>query len=286
MLTYCPYTDRDLPYEQTSSEHIIPLALGGANGLELRVDAKINAKLGNELDGQLANDFFIAMHRTKYDTRGHSGKEPWATIKNASYGVDDRPAQVHFHRKHGIRLWDVRDRKEKSGIGSFRINTTLNIDLPVRFVAKVGLAAGYYAYPDLFRDHVDHHQLRRVMMIDPAKLESTDRAVEANANRVIARVDNYLYAPPSEKDWKRLVLWQFCSRVEGSVVVLLPGPDCLHVTVGVLGQFIGTVSVPANTRCFPNEGDYHWGHVMLVTNKRLERKSWLKCMKDFVGNNI
>ena len=149
-MTYCPYTDQDLHYEKTSSEHIIPLALGGSNGFELRVDASFNTKLGSELDGQLANEFLIAMRRTKYDARGHSNKEPWATGKNATYGVDDRPAQVRIHRKHGIRLWDALDREEKSGKGTIRINATLNIDLPIRFAAKVGLAAGYYAYGKVF----------------------------------------------------------------------------------------------------------------------------------------
>ena len=112
MIIYCPYTDRDLHCEKSTSEHIIPLALGGANGFQLPVDATFNAKLGSELDGKLANEFLIAIGRTKYDARGHSGKEPWATIKNANYGVDNRPAQVRIHRKHGIQLWDALDREE------------------------------------------------------------------------------------------------------------------------------------------------------------------------------
>ena len=184
MSIYCPYTDRELQDRETSSEHIIPLALGGVNGLELRVDAGFNTRLGSELDGRLANEFLMAMRRTKYDARGHSRKEPWATIKHASYGDDARPAQVHFHREHGLRLWDARDREEKKGVGSFRISTTLNIDLPVRFVAKVGLAAGYFAYGDKFREHVDHHQLRQVMVIDPAKMANSEGSDQTGVNRV------------------------------------------------------------------------------------------------------
>ena len=154
MLVYCPYTNRDIDCERTTAEHIIPLALGGTNGFEIPVDAEFNSKLGSELDGQLSNEFLIALRRTKYDARGHSGKEPWTTIKTAYYGADDRPAQVRIHRKHGIRLWDAQDRQKKSGKGTIRINTSLNIDLPVRFAAKVGLAAGYYAYGKTFRDFV------------------------------------------------------------------------------------------------------------------------------------
>ncbi len=283
MLTYCPYTDRDIDYVRTTPEHIIPLALGGTNGFQIPVDAEFNSKLGSELDGQLSNEFLIAIRRTKYDARGHSGKEPWATIKKASYGDDNRPAQVRIHRKHGIRLWDAQDRQEKSGKGTIRINTTLNIDLPVRFAAKVGLAAGYYAYGKIFRDFVDHHHLRQVMLIDPAKLETNDDKYMAIAKSVKARVDSYLHELPSNNDWTLLVLRRFCTDAGGSVVVLLPGPKFFQVTVGILGQFIATINVPANTVPFPNEASFHWGHVMLVKEGTLSRTSWFQCMKDAVG---
>ncbi len=75
------------------------------------VDASFNSKVGAELDGALANEFIWALGRTKYDARGHSGKAPKATIHNASYGEDNRPAQVHFHSKHGLTVWDAIDRK-------------------------------------------------------------------------------------------------------------------------------------------------------------------------------
>ena len=284
MLTYCPYTDRDLQIEETSSEHIIPLALGGANGLELRVDEQINAKLGSELDGRLANEFLMAMLRTKYGARGHSGKEPWANIKHASYGDDARPAQVQFHRKHGFRLWDARDRKEQKDVGSFQIYAMQNIDLPVRFVAKVGLAAGYFAYGDLFRNHVDHHHLRQVMLIDPAELDNPEGSSQIELNQAIARVDSYLYDPPSESEWELLVIRKFCSGVNGSVVVLIPGPNCFQVSVGILGQFLATINVPANTISFPNEGDFHWGHVLSVVRNEIQRESWFNCMQKWVSD--
>ncbi|MDD9991209.1 MAG: hypothetical protein OXP75_05385 [Rhodospirillales bacterium] len=284
MSTYCPYTDREVSHDTTTSEHIIPLSLGGVNGFEIRVNANFNSKLGSELDGQLANDFFIAMRRTKYDSRGHSGKEPWATIKNARYGPDDRPAHVHIHRKHGIRIWDALDQEEKSGGGKIRFSTTLNVGLPVRFAAKVGLAAGYYAYGNKFRDCVDHHQLRQIMTIDPAKLQSDNDTIQAIAKKFKARVDSYLHETPSPSDWKLLALRNFCASVDGSTVVLVPGPNSFQVTVGILGQFIATINVPANTERFPNEGDYHWGHVMVSKDKTLSRASWFRTLSDTVDH--
>ena len=282
-MIYCPYTDRDLPEEQASSEHIIPLALGGANGLELCVDAAFNASLGSELDGQLANEFFTALRRIQYDARGHSGKEPWATVRHATYGDDARPAQVRFHRRRGLRVWDAREQKERTGVGTIRFSTTLNVDLPVRFAAKVGLAAGFYAYRDLFRSHVDHHQMRQVMLIDPATDGGPEHGEEHGSDEVHARAESYLDEPPTETEWRRRVLRCFCSGLEGSVVVLLPGSDFFHVTVGILGQFLASVSVPADTRSFPNEGNFHWGHAISVVGSTIERRSWLSCMQQWAG---
>ena len=104
-MIYCPYTDQDIPEVKTSPEHIIPLSLGGVNGFEIPVDAAFNSQVGTVLDGALANEFLFALRRTEFDTRGHSGKKPSATIKNASYGDENRPAQAHFHRKDGLRVW-------------------------------------------------------------------------------------------------------------------------------------------------------------------------------------
>ena len=59
-MIYCPYTDRNLSEWETSAEHIIPLSLGGTNGLELPVEPALNAQLGSEIDGALANEFLFS----------------------------------------------------------------------------------------------------------------------------------------------------------------------------------------------------------------------------------
>ena len=45
-----------------------------------------------------------------------------ATIKRASHGEDNRPAQAHFHAKHGICLWDAMSRQSI---------TTMHAGIPV-----------------------------------------------------------------------------------------------------------------------------------------------------------
>ena len=279
---YCPYTDRQLPCDMASAEHVIPLALGGANALTIPVDKSANSTLGSELDGAFANEFPIELRRTRYDARGHSGKEPWATIRHASYGEPDRPAQAHFHHKHGIRLWDARDKRMRSTIGTFRIQTPLKYDLPVRFASKVALAAGYLVYGDLFRHHVDHQQLRDVMRIDPARLNPNDDDDLQALQHIKVRIDHYLREPPPESDWQLNGLRTFCSDVPGSVVILVPGYGVLGVTVGILGQFLATVIAPADTNAFPNKGAYAWGHVLAVTDGKLKRCSWADALTQWV----
>ena len=269
-MVYCPYTNREIPESGTSREHIIPLSIGGVNGFEIAVDAAFNSKVGAELDGALANELLIALRRTEYDARGHSRKKPRATVM-ATYGEDARPALVSFHKKKGLALWDLRDREAKIVPSEFSMSTSLNIDLPVRFTAKVALAAGYYVYGNLFREHVAHHQLREVMNIDPAKLNLDKGPAVLGLEHLTLRVDTYLNEVPPEQDSTILCLRTFCSTVRGSVVVLMPGKDCFGVAVGILGQYIAMVNVPAHTDSFPNEGVFTWGHVVSVVNKKLNR---------------
>ncbi len=169
-MIYCPYTDKEIEENETSIEHIIPSSLGGADDLAIRADAFFNKKVGSELDGALSNEFFFALRRTRFDSRGHSGKQPYATVKNARYGEDNRPAQARFSERTGLKIWDAKDRSYNNRVPTFQISLSINIDLPVRFVAKVALSSGYMVYGDLFREHVDHRQFRDTMNIDPSKL--------------------------------------------------------------------------------------------------------------------
>jgi len=76
-MIYCPYTNKDISESETTSEHIIPLSLGGINGFEIPVCKIFNSNVGSKIDGALANDFLILMKRNELDVRGHSKKSPF-----------------------------------------------------------------------------------------------------------------------------------------------------------------------------------------------------------------
>ena len=212
------------------------------------------------------------VHNQEFSPGGqqHSGKEPVATIKKATYG-DGRLAHVHFHHKRNLLVWDVKERKSKQVTGPVHIETTVNVDLPIRFTAKVALGAGYYVYGHLFRKYVDHRQLRDVMNIDPAVLHASKTRGSLGLEHLTLRVDGYFSEPTSGV---LQLVREFCSAVNGSVVVLMPGDGCFGVAVGILGQYVGMVNVPANTVSFPNLGDYRWGHVVAIVGGEVKRCSW------------
>jgi len=49
-----------------------------------------------------------------------------------------------------------------------------------------------------------------------------------------------------------------------SVIALIPNSRSLSVVVGVLGDYIGMLSVPADTETFPNTGEYRQGQFFVL----------------------
>ena len=195
-----------------------------------------------------------------------------------------RTAQVHFHSKEKLKVWDSRDGAFKERVPKFEISVPINIDLPVRFAAKVALAAGYYVYGDLFRQHVDHRQLRDVMNTDLRKLDLTKTPADLGLGHLTLRVDSYLRDVPYEPEYDGLnSIRALCSSVEGSVVVLAPGYDCFGVGVGILGQYVATVIAQAKTDTFPNDGNYAGGHVLAVNSKALKQCSLVDGLSQWAG---
>src|SRR5690606_33961517 len=72
------------------------------------------------------------------------------------------PGQVEMSVRDGLRIWDAKARRElsqaeASGI-TLQCETKIDVDLRLKFVAKVALSAGYFAYADVFKDHVQHQE--------------------------------------------------------------------------------------------------------------------------------
>lgn len=266
---YCPYTDRLLSIEEVSNEHIVPLALGGVDAFSLPVCRHFNSAVGSAIDGAMANDFLVAMERSRYDARGHSGRKPTAHVKHARFGLAERPAQAHFSVKEGLRVWDAVERRDLSAAeiagATITFQTVIDVDLRLKFVAKVALAAGYLVYGDTFKENVQHRELRGVM--NQKKGESL-----AQYRDFTIRADDPLLTP--EPGLGLEIVRGVCGAVKGSIVMLIPSAASLMVAVGVLGKYVGMLNVAANTTGFPNSGAYSWGQVVVLSQGRMQRCSF------------
>lgn len=273
---YCPYTNRMLPTDQVSDEHIVPLALGGANAFLLPVCRRFNSEVGSSIDGAIAKDFLVAIERTRYDARGHSGRKPTAHVRRAKFGISERPAQANLSVKDGLRIWDAVERRDLSSAETagavISFQTVIDMDLRSKFVAKVALAAGYAIYGNAFKDHVQHHEFRGVMNYQNG--ESLDQYRDFTI-----RADDPLLNPEPKPGSPLDIVRGVCNATRGSIVMLIPSATSLMVAVGILGKYVGMLEVAADTTGFPNSGSYSWGHVVVLIQGRMQRCSFSDLLK-------
>ena len=253
---YCPYSDRDIPISESNPEHIIPLAQGGMTSFTIPVSKDFNSKIGSEIDGALANDFLVMTKRDKHGAKGHSKKHPENVFPNASNAETGEPLRVTLGQVRGLRLWDPKQKRDVTGQGQ-KVNIGFKVDLDVthRFVAKVALSAGYLVYRDLFRKHVKHEDFRRIMNHRPTEMGDLLKMIEAQYD------DRFLEPQTDNQKVLRAMITGFGPH---SVIALIPNSRSLSVVVGVLGDYIGMLSVPAETKTFPNTGEYRQGQFFVL----------------------
>lgn len=271
-MAYCPYINKDLSENEANREHILPLSLGGINGFEIPVCKIFNSKVGSKIDGAVANDFLILMKRNELDIRGHSKKKPVFIAKKSTDTETGNPIQVTFDRqsKEGLKIWCPIKREYTTDGKTVSSSVTLDIDIDLKFVAKVALSAGYFAYGDLFRNHVKHEELRLIMNTDPKEMGDEIYDIET-------LVDNRF---SDDKNEQLQIFRALCKAVGGcSIVGLVPTSKTLSVFVGVLGYYMGMVNVPANTDSFPNEEEFDLGHVICPQNGMLIRTSFRRALQ-------
>jgi len=276
-MPWCPYTDIELPEEAMSSEHIIPLSLGGSNQFCIPVEKGFNAKAGSKIDGVLANDILTLMRRREFDARGHSNTPPEVLLKRSHLGDEMRPVQVTLRGKKDMLVWDAVTKRYLAPheIDGNKISSQFNIDAHgrKRFVAKVALSAGYFIYGEIFRTHVQHHELRALMNFN------SESKREDFTNFGLRGYDEFSPTDEVDKEQNEL-LGLFCRLIKGSCVITGLGPSNVVISVGILGKWIGSLNVPAITDSFPLEGDHDLGHVVALCDGKMTNLSYRQLVKD------
>lgn len=277
-MVWCPYSGVETDLAACNSEHIIPLSLGGSNGFTLPVNAKFNAQLGSAIDAALSTmDLLTVLRRRHFDARGHSGKEPEARVKHATYGPDKRVAQVTFKGDEGLTVWDARSGREvpdhELAWQQIQVNFNVTPFDRIRFVSKVALAAGYAIYGDVFKETADHAPLRALM--------NTTTPIEAKKAFANSEVRGFFEHMPIPDGQERFVKRDqaLCETVAGSVVIAIPTKGSVVFMVGILGQWVGMLNVPADTRRYPKEGLHDLGHAVLLVDGKTERVSYREFLR-------
>lgn len=267
---YCIYLDEMIEFNNSNLEHIFPLSLGGCNEFVIRVDTNKNSILGSHIDGKMSNDFIISGIRRHKDLRGHSGEIPKTVLKKSKITATNRPIQLVFEGKksHFFDPIDKRILTEKESSGQ-SINSTIKINMNIRlqFVAKVLLASGYFIYKDTFRKYADHDSLRRFMNLN---ITETKESI----SKLPIKVIDVFHEIPKESEGLTGIFKNLCKLINGSCVMFLLSTENIIGSVGIAGEYMGTINFKADTKMFPNENGFRLGHVIGIQNNQLRRNSF------------
>jgi hypothetical protein len=272
-MPYCPYADQDFPDAETTREHIVPLSLGGVNGFEIAVHGKANSDIGSSIDAAMAEDFLVKTKRDRFDVRGHSGKEPVFVVKQAK-NTDGLPLQVALNQRSGLQVWSPRDSEyiTDQRAAKLELKFAVNIDTAMKFVAKVALSAGYFVYRELFRNNVKHSDFRAIMnfqSLHPTGYEGVEARID----------DRFNESPNAEVQIFRAL----CKASEPySIVGFAHSNNRFGIFVGVLGDYIGTIHVPAVMEGFPTHGEHQMGHLIQLQRPGFTRVSMKRALESFL----
>lgn len=247
----------------------MPLSLGGHDGFALPVHGPSNSDLGSKVDGALANEFHIARARVKHDARGHSGRPPEFRIKNVREVETGKPLQVNWGKR--MELYDpIAGAYRNNGLVKFEAKFKIDLGVRMRFLAKTFLSAGYRIYGDLFRRAVAHEQARLLMRRPLHQLTKAEIA----SLRAKGFVWYHSDIPDEESAEEFMVQETTCKVLQGTLLVFFLGSKTLNLYGGVLGEYLGMLSIPADTTEFPRTGRHDLGFVTLIVNGKLYSGSY------------
>jgi hypothetical protein len=266
MKLYCIYTDKLIEEEKANKEHIFPLSLGGCNDFCIYVDKLKNSEIGSMIDGKLGNDFLISFLRIKKNLKGHSGKTPELVLKNSIDLTTNKPIQVKFKDKGSV-IYDPINKKEISKSTDIQSSFRFNPYLRAVFTAKVLLATGYFVYRDIFRNHADHESLRQLMNFGINEDNKTLQDLPLRFTDLFHHVEE-------DSEGLNSIFKMICEGTDGSCVIFMLCDGNILGTVGISGQYIGTIGFNADTTKFPNDNLFRLGHVIGIQNKLLTGSSF------------
>lgn len=148
----------------------------------------------------------------------------------------------------------------------------VNIDTAMKFLAKIALSAGYFVYVELFRNNIKHSDFRAIMNFRPSR--------PGGHEGVEARIDDRFNESPSEEVQ---IFRGLCKASEPySIVGFAHSNDRFGIFVGVLGDYLGTIHVPAVMEGFPTDGEHQMGHLIQLQRPGIVGVSMKHALESFL----
>lgn len=270
-MVYCIYSGKEIKESDSNVEHIIPLSLGGSNEFTINVSKECNSYLGSKVDGKMTRDFLIGMDRVKHEEKGHSKKEPRLDVKSKL--EDGKPVITSF-TKNDMKIFDPVIKDYIAMPHTVKMEVKLDLDIRMKFTAKVALATGYYLFGDKFVKYSDCNSLRNIMMSDNLK-ETLKKSRDVGKIRFF---DPLLTKKECKTDEMFQVYKLFIESSNASSVVWSFSESSFIVFVAIYGKFIGMLNFGAETDKFPKSDDFWLGHTLICQNGKLIRMSWREAL--------
>lgn len=279
---YCIYTDTEIERNKSNPEHIIPLALGGSNKFTILVEAVKNSELGSAIDGKLANDFLMTLIRSKKGFKGHNKTEVTPTLKKTKIGRENPtdPAQIIFN-KEKVEIFSHKNKRLLSDeeVRNVTIESSFGFErfLRICFNSKVLLAAGYFIYGDIFRKYADHTSLRKLMNLNITETESSIK------NLPLKIYDPFHKLSDENKAWATTFKFM-CELASGSCVIFMLTQENIIGSVGIGGEYLGSIVFNAKTEFFPNEDDFRLGQTIVILDREVYREGFYNVVEKISKN--
>jgi len=264
---YCIYSGKEIDVANTNVEHIIPMSLGGCDQFTIQVEKGINSDLGSKIDGKMTQDFLVALCRIHSGDKGHSNKP---TIYNVPTRTESGEPVISTFSKEALLVFNPKERKYIQPSGTLTMRTKLDMDLRIKFAAKVTLATGYFLFGKTFEEYTNCEDLRLIM-----KSESLRDLFMKYPDRFQGiRVYDSLHQINDSDQVMMEIYKMYCKYSKRSNVLWTYSPESIIVHVAILGEFVGAINCKANVDMIPTIGADWLGHIMICDGNRLVRKSW------------
>lgn len=281
-MKYCVYSGHAVSDDGMNDEHIFPLALGGHDQFTIKVSKSLNVLVNKELDERLKSCFFLSRNRKIHHAKGHRNKEPNPPKVKVNVG-SDRSVVFKFDENNFLQPYSHRRNKMLSiseiRLEKFSFSIAYEPNVRLRFVAKIALASGYFAYGSDFVKYVNTEELRALM-------NYLGERHDEDSFKKITTTGWFWPEKIRDSDAKIHGLFQDLNDViNASFVALITSavPTRMFVVVGILGELTGVISCPANCAALPKAGDYDLGHVIVLRKHGIQRLSYRSCLQQIIS---